>query len=483
MSRKDNTELHTAEDVRAAVLKLVRHGLSYQNICKALTMRCNHIYGGDLETYQADILDFCESYSSFSQIQNLIDKKILRLDGKSYVYDPITREKKPIVLQDYKDVVTMDFLQERYLVCSPTYEPRNSQDIIKRNNEVFFNIYMPPAWYAPFFYDQGLKVPDRKLPVEYANFFDHLFDGSEASIEHNLRWLANSLKSKNLTYNTLIGAEGAGKGVHDLILTQLHGPTNASKIRGEQFINSRFNADMKNKTYYYIDEAALMTSAAEDRFKDLVNDKIIIEEKGVDAVSCDNYMNVVISSNNYSSIKLKEGQRRFSVLEMADKNLRTNSNFNSDEKIKQLFQDEELIRDLGYYLFNLKYDEAKLAMPFLGVKNHKRVLDSALMDWENHLLTRMCRQFAGKTLFTRHLSILIGHELDNNKIRPSQSKLEDLSNRYRGFFKTARYSKAHDIFIPELFGTEKKAEDNQYSQIVSFSELADMPFDKYFLTD
>jgi hypothetical protein len=222
----------------------------------------------------------------------------------------------------------------------------------------------------------------------------------------------------------------------------------------------------------------------DDKYKALIDDMRGIHAKGRELEYLPNYLNVIMNSNNYSCLKLKQNQRRYSLFEVSDKNLRTNSNFKSDEAIRQLFTDKDLVARFAYYLWHLKYDEQELAFPFTASRNFKRVLDSSLSEWENYFLTKMCRKFAGKILYTNHVSKMLSDELDNVRSRPSHSKFQALQTRYVGFFKATRYKDGmNEIFVPAEFDQIVDKNEQKFSQIIKFEELADMPFEKYFISE
>jgi hypothetical protein len=257
---------------------------------------------------------------------------------------------------------------------------------------VKLNTYVPPAWKrTKFFYPSIVEPVVDKMPAAYATFFEHLTGGDAASFEYLLDWLASSLRTRNYTILVAIGAPGIGKTTLAEIICELHGQTNSYQGRDEVFKN-RFNYQLANKTFFYIDEVKLDSKEAHDRIKAVVNDFMEIERKGKDPVLTKNYASFYLSSNDYDAIKIEAGDRRFSVIQLTDTKL-VDAGLT---KIIDELKSPEKIAQLGRYLYAREVAQEKMLRPFVNSVRFQDVRDAALSEWERYLCHEWARDNAGK---------------------------------------------------------------------------------------
>ena len=281
-----------------------------------------------------------------------------------------------------------------------------------------YNSYRPAEWRAREFWFDEPTAQTQHCPEIFDRFFTHLTDGDGASKEYLLDWMANSLRTRNFTILTAIGTQGAGKGILATIFRHLHGESNFAEVTDGIF-KERFNGAIKNKTLINVDELGLKTKEDHDRLKAVVNEYIVIEEKGVDARTYRNWASFYITSNHLDAIQLEPGDRRFSLIRLARKKL-------IDTELRAqipYLTSPEAIFELGKYLFGRKITHDMLT-PFRSSK-FDEVRDFNLNDWESFMIHEFCPQHAGKTLPLKFVIDSIKDTLEMRKLgRPGLERLQ-----------------------------------------------------------
>lgn len=285
------------------------------------------------------------------------------------------------------------FFENDILFAYMEYNPESTSPITEHPNLLYsFNLYDPPSWKRNYSLRSEPVAPVDALPPVYDEFFKHLVDNHTESYEYLLNWLALSLQGRNLTFLTAIGEQGAGKGTLGEILEGLHGPSNFVKVRDSIF-KERFNAPLKNKTLVYVDEVDLKTKESRDRVKDMANDMIEVEEKGLDARSYRNHASYYLSSNSLDAIKIEPGDRRFSIIQLTDKRLIDTPLIDKRDDLVS----EENINLLARYLFHRKINKHEMFTPFRSAR-YDEVKEASLKDWHIWVIEEYLPKNVGKTL-------------------------------------------------------------------------------------
>lgn len=197
----------------------------------------------------------------------------------------------------------------------PAYMPRSPQGISKEvldNGHTYtvFNDYTPPEW---MLYKEPL--PDR-LPKLFERLVNHLFP-IEVEREYFYCWLYASLFDRAFVYLILCGAGGTGKNRLKLVLRALHGHMNTVDGKRSTFAE-KFNSQLSDNTLAWFDELHY-TREMENTMKELQNDSISIERKGIDATrSTRIYSSCVISNNKPRDNYIAFDARKFVPLQITD---------------------------------------------------------------------------------------------------------------------------------------------------------------------
>lgn len=197
----------------------------------------------------------------------------------------------------------------------PRYLPRSAQGIVKEtleNGESFniFNDYTPPEWMS-----YNGHLPD-KLPPLFERLVNHLFP-IELEREYFYCWLYASLFDRAFVYLILCGPGGTGKNRLKLVLRALHGHLNTVDGKRSTFAE-RFNSQLSDNTLAWFDELHY-NMEMENSMKELQNDSISIEKKGIDATrSTKIYSSCVISNNKPRDNYIAFDARKFVPLQITN---------------------------------------------------------------------------------------------------------------------------------------------------------------------
>ena len=339
------------------------------------------------------------------------------------------------------------------LPCTIEYHPDKPADIIQNPDGTFvFNSYLPPRWYFENHYYQKAPIEIKKLPEIYQNFFKHLLDGDNDSIEYVLDWLSTMLTSKNLCYLSTIGMPGVGKGTLGELICALVGNSNYATM-GFNSITKQFNSQIENRKALYFDEVKIKNTDQELTLRLLVNDTVEVERKNQDSRCVKNFASIYLSSNDYGAIKLQPGDRRFSIVNLT----KTKLNEVFDKETRAMLFDEDNIKILGNYLLKREVDFEKMSRPFIS-NNTRAVQQASLAEWEDCLLNSIAITEAGKKLPWLKVKDMIVAELGRS-LNAGKQAVNDLAQRLPGFY----------TFKREVDGTGRKI------YMISFASRADQP--------
>lgn len=323
-----------------------------------------------------------------------------------------------------------------------------------------YNAYIPPTWqHDNFFFSKELPAAPTELPKVYDEFFTHLTDGNQESKDYLVDWLATAIQGRNYTLLTALGEPGVGKGVLGEIMERMFGEHNFVRTRDEIFKN-KFNGQLRNKALVYIDEVALKGADDHNRLKDIVNDKIEVEQKGKDATYIKNSASYYLSSNQLDAIKPEAGDRRFSIIQLTDVKL------NATPLIGRLGEMmlPENIGALALYLRTHKVTRDMLT-PFFSARSDD-VKEAGLTDWEAYVIFEWAADNEGKEVPIRSLQEAILERFGRFKSPPGRRRIEELRRKYPEYLQTSRAGNQHKI---KVLGSPEHKEPR--SKIIRFPSV------------
>lgn len=220
----------------------------------------------------------------------------------------------------------------------PEYLPRNPAGIISihnaktKENESILNTYVPPEWeiWRKENKAEWDALPETAPPL-VLKLLRHLLP-IKRERQYLSAWLYASLDKRAYVYLVLCGAPGAGKNRLKLVMRALHGSDNT--VDGKKStLTDRFNSQLAAGTLGWFDELK-HTSEMENVMKEIQNDFVSIERKGVDATrSSTIYTSMVISNNKPRDNYLAFDARKFAPLKLASNDLK---NSMTSEEIGEL---------------------------------------------------------------------------------------------------------------------------------------------------
>jgi hypothetical protein len=208
----------------------------------------------------------------------------------------------------------------------PVYLPRSGPGVIERKDKLLnvtinhFNTYVPPEW-AIWRKENPVawkKLP-KKPPVLLMKLLQHLIPIKKER-QYLCAWLYASMTSRSYVYLILCGAPGAGKNRLKLLMRALHGAGNT--VDGKKStLTERFNSQLSRGTLTWFDELKY-DSDMENVMKEIQNDYLSIERKGIDATSSSEiYASMAISNNKPRDNFIAFDARKFAPLVLGSSNL------------------------------------------------------------------------------------------------------------------------------------------------------------------
>lgn len=336
---------------------------------------------------------------------------------------------------------------------------------------VVLNAYRPPEYLKDAFWGNsaaGSLSPNGgairsqfdlfKLPDAYKFFFNHLTSSDQDSFDYLIDWLAFAINpnKRNLTTLVLISKPGTGKGVfYDCVLQPLFGVSNAVLLRGQDSLKSRFNASYANKRLIFFDEAQLTDQEALNRFKAFANTTIEIEQKGKDPTYIKNWANTVLAANELNAIYIEPGDRRFSVIDVADQRLDAALNGTKWPNVAELraeLEEPDNIRAL--YEALIEYMPTRnMNYAFTSAKRASEIKEAGLTEWERAALDYLSDLYAKgrRSVLLEEVQRFIKERADLRSV-PGRVKFARLFETYPNIGTLKFDAKQRKLFI-EILGS------------------------------
>jgi hypothetical protein len=291
----------------------------------------------------------------------------------------------------------------------PQYLPRSKPGVTKVRNigkeEVdVFNSYIPPEWMS---YDKPL--PDR-LPKLFERLVNHLFP-LKIEREYFYAWLYASLFNRAFVYLILCGPGGTGKNRLKLVLRALHGHQNTVDGKRSTLIE-RFNSQLADSTLAWFDELTY-DQEMENFMKEVQNDSISIERKGVDATrSTKIYASLAISNNKPRDNYIAFDARKFVPLQIGRARLDT---VMTPEEIEELTGKVETWN-------SPTYDIAFLAQIGRWIKKHGRSNRWSHLEYKGPMFYKLAHTSMSRWQKKAASIIIEGVGLNNSRIVEDREK-------------------------------------------------------------
>lgn len=180
---------------------------------------------------------------------------------------------------------------------------------------------------------------------------------------------------------TVVSGEGCGKNtVTDILTNFVLGSHNAVPVNDMNKITAKFNSSMEGKLLAVLNEASNVGGRDghknQDILKDLITEPtIIVERKGFEAYTSDNYCNFIIMSNNDYCIKESTAMRRFALLRASDCKV---GNFEFFTEVRKDFMEGKAGVHLYHHLMRLDISKFNPQRDFPVTAAKKEMQQSAI---------------------------------------------------------------------------------------------------------
>ena len=206
--------------------------------------------------------------------------------------------------------------------------------------------------FTGFKYD--ITSNDGKYDIEkikpFIKHVENICSGEEAVSNYILNWMAWLIqfphKKTAVTIVFYSFIEGNGKNIIFDILHKIFGKYYL-KLKNTTEFAKNFNSHQQNKILAVCDEINARARDLADELKDVITrDELSIEYKGKEVYSINDYMNIILTTNNENVIRVPTSDRRFMIVGCREKKL-------SDVIIKKLLEikeNDDLLRQLYNFL-------------------------------------------------------------------------------------------------------------------------------------
>lgn len=152
-------------------------------------------------------------------------------------------------------------------------------------------------------------------------FIEHLFRKQKTYFLRYLKTKLTGFKYSPVAFCLFDDEGGAGKGVLEVLLGKFVGDNKVTKIPYETF-KSKFTSEYEGRLFVFLNEYPSDLQSKRfntDKIKEITGSpRVKIEKKGCDPYDVQNFTTLFITSNRVS-IEIREGDRRFCVVQCYDK--------------------------------------------------------------------------------------------------------------------------------------------------------------------
>lgn len=239
---------------------------------------------------------------------------------------------------------------------------------------------------------RGFSVAPRKDAGSYAVFRDHLLnnicEGDEGLFRWVFGWFAHLLQRPRERIGTALvvrGKMGTGKTKLGEVIGALI-RSHYFAVDDPRYVTGQFNAHMASCLLLQAEEAVWAgDKAAEGRLKGLVTSKFqMIENKGIDPIRLDNFVRLLMTSNEDWVVPAGKDERRFCVLDVNPRCAQNTGYFQEMDEELANGGDEALLYDLLNFDLSA-IDLRKIPRTGALLEQKLRSLDSVESWWVDRL--------------------------------------------------------------------------------------------------
>ena len=234
--------------------------------------------------------------------------------------------------------------------------------------------------------------PDGPATIMFAKLVRKLCREREDIAQMLEHWMARGLfkQTERVRYAVFLVShtKGLGKGILCNILSELYGRHLSVNVNGLGGVVGRFQASLKGRMLVSVAETVdrgdnNRFSACEALKPLITEDFVTIEQKYRDAISVENYMRFVFSSNHLDGLPIDQNERRFLVINAASTKP-FSSDFYSD--LASLARTDEGLADIAAYLHERVGDPLPARAPQGDLMD---AIEDLTPEWINELHERL----------------------------------------------------------------------------------------------
>lgn len=166
---------------------------------------------------------------------------------------------------------------------------------------------------------------------------DVLAQGEKASDDYLIRWIAwaiqNPTRAAEVAVALISTEKGTGKGMLGRALCKIFGGHSLHILQRTHLVG-KFNAHFAMCGFLFSDEAIWPGFLQDEAvLKGLITEPTIqVERKGVDAVTMNNALKIMLASNSDRVVPVSENDRRYAVFKVSDKRAQDSSHFGAMQR-------------------------------------------------------------------------------------------------------------------------------------------------------
>jgi hypothetical protein len=358
----------------------------------------------------------------------------------------------------------------------PRYLPRKPPGTgvisIGANMEIpYLNTYSPPEWMRV----KENSIPN-KLPQLFIDLIDHMIKLPEEK-EYFYDWLYTSLFERSYVYLMLCGFPGVGKNTLKEVMEALHGRDNTVDGKKSTLVD-RFNSQLEGCTLCWFDELKFGEDQ-ENFLKEIQNDSISIEKKGVDSTKSTNiYASFVISNNKERDNFLDFDARKFAPIVLTKLDLKKVMPEDQIVLLKNKVNpssehyDVKFIAQIGYWIKNRGYSGKWPNLEYRGPM-FWRLCHTSMARWKKRAVQTLLEAEnipALKALKTN--DGYLWSSVENFIVKKYQDKNMSVDySTVRSFFEVFKDTKGEASFTTKLSETNKVMGDFYVKKIIDKVEV------------
>ena len=175
---------------------------------------------------------------------------------------------------------------------------------------------------------EGVKEVNMELITPFLNHIKTVWaNNNDHHYKYFLTWLAQIIQTPYKPTDVAIilqGGQGSGKTLPCQFLAEhVFGKSLSLTLAGLSALTQRFNGVVKGKIFVNVNELSVVDSdsfnSTFDKMKALITDRsMMVEPKGLESFSINNYSNYIETTNHIHTVKLERGDRRYACFEVND---------------------------------------------------------------------------------------------------------------------------------------------------------------------